>query len=301
MSAPASEKLVPIGAAVELLRDQYPDVTHSSLRFLEREGLISSSRTAGGHRLYTQGDIDRVLLIKSWQRQGRSLDDIRTLLESRSQLLDPTEISRQFLELALSSQLEEAASMILQGDRVGMEPQTLFFAVLQPALVRVGEEWASGAISVHQEKEISVLCRELVTEVTLRHTPDYPDGLLLLSACVEGEMHEIGLCMVNGLLRQRGHRVRYLGPDVATVFLIEAIESIAPDAVLLSSSVEVSFPGCLAAVQAIQDRWPNRQSPVILVGGEMAILRGKELTDAGAIPVKDVQTLDALDDLSSLN
>ena len=115
MSAPASEKLVSIGAAVELLRDQYPDVTHSSLRFLEREGLISSSRTAGGHRLYTQGDIDRVLLIKSWQRQGRSLDDIRTLLESRSQLLDPTEISRQFLELALSSQLEQAGRHDLAG------------------------------------------------------------------------------------------------------------------------------------------------------------------------------------------
>ena len=56
-----------IGEAVATLRLRYPSVTHSSLRFLEREGLVKSSRTGGGHRLYAPADLERVLLIKGWQ------------------------------------------------------------------------------------------------------------------------------------------------------------------------------------------------------------------------------------------
>ena len=47
-----TEELVSIGSVVSELQRSYPDVSHSSLRFLEREGLIASIRTPGGHRLY---------------------------------------------------------------------------------------------------------------------------------------------------------------------------------------------------------------------------------------------------------
>ena len=83
------------------------------------------------------------------------------------------------------------------------------------------------------------MCRELVTEVTLRHTPDYPDGLLLplrlrgRRNARDRPLHGQWACCGSAAI---GFAIS--GPDVATVFLIEAIESIAPDAVLLSSSVE---------------------------------------------------------------
>ncbi len=301
MSAPAPDDLVSIGAAVELLRNQFPDVSHSSLRFLEREGLLSSTRTSGGHRLYAQADIDRVSLIKMWQREGRSLDEVRELLEARSQLLDPAQLSRRFLELALASQLEHASQLILQADRVGMDPQTIFFSVLQPALVQLGEAWAAGKVHIHQEKEISVLCRELVTEITLRHAPDYPSESLFISACVSGERHEIGISMVNGLLRQRGFRVRYLGPDVATVFLLEAVESSRPDAVLLSSSVEESFGGCVEAVNAVRSSWPREGLPLVIVGGAMAEQKEAQLVGLGAVPVQDARVMLQIDDLLAAN
>jgi len=301
MSASASEQLMPIGAAVDFLRDRYPEVSHSSLRFLEREGLLSSTRTAGGHRLYAASDLDRVLLIKNWQHQGRSLDEIRGLLEELSQLPDPARLGQEFLNLGLASQLEQAGQLILRADRVGMDPEVTFFDILEPALVRLGEQWAAGTASVHQEKEISVLCRELVTEITLRHAPDFPSDQLFISACVPGERHEIGMCMVNGLLRQRGHRVRYLGPDVATVFLIGAIEANTPKAVLLSSSVEESFPGCLESVAAVNEHWPGGRPPLVIVGGEMAARHAQGLVDLGAVPVRDVRMMLRFDELLATN
>jgi hypothetical protein len=47
MSDHESADLVPIGPAVVELQRAYPDSTHSSLRFLERTGLLAPTRTPG--------------------------------------------------------------------------------------------------------------------------------------------------------------------------------------------------------------------------------------------------------------
>ena len=39
-----------IGAVLDLLRPEFPDVTISKIRFLEAEGLVTPQRTASGYR-----------------------------------------------------------------------------------------------------------------------------------------------------------------------------------------------------------------------------------------------------------
>lgn len=297
MTAAPTDQLVSIGAAVELLQTQFPDVTHSSLRFLEREGFVHSTRTAGGHRLYTPADIERITLIKRWQRQGSSLEEVRDLLRIRDSLRDVDRLSQEFLDLGLNSRLEDAARLILQADRAGLPPSTLFFEVLQPALIQLGDLWERGVASVHQEKEISVLSRELVTEITLHHAPDFPDGALYISACVMGEKHELGLCMVNGLLRQRGHRVRYLGQDVATEFLVDAVASNRPDSILLTATMEENTAGCFEAIDAIRSL-PGVHSVPILVGGEVARTHTAEIVSRGATPIPHSEMAEYLQKVS---
>jgi methanogenic corrinoid protein MtbC1 len=133
----------------------------------------------------------------------------------------------------------------------------------------------------------------------LRHAPDYPTGSRFVSACAPGERHEIGLAMVNGVLRQRGHFVRYLGPDVATVFLIEAVKANQPEAVLLSTSTEESFAGSLEAVSGVKAHWTGEHPPLVIVGGEMAARRAQEFVDMGAVPVRDVRMMLRFDELLS--
>ncbi len=58
-----------IGKVVALLQKEFPDLTSSSLRFLEKEGLLHPQRTPGGHRLYSDGDIARIRLIKHLQSE----------------------------------------------------------------------------------------------------------------------------------------------------------------------------------------------------------------------------------------
>jgi DNA-binding transcriptional MerR regulator len=57
-----------IGEVINLLRDEFPDVTVSKLRFLEGEGLISPPRSPSGYREFGPDDIERVRYILRQQR-----------------------------------------------------------------------------------------------------------------------------------------------------------------------------------------------------------------------------------------
>lgn len=281
---PESDALLSIGATVERLRPAFPEVSQSSLRFLEREGLIHSSRTAGGHRLYSDADILRISLIKTWQREGSSLDQVRERLALRDSLSNPALLSTQFLHLVEDDRLEEARKLVLDADRAGVSPATLFLEVLQPVLIRVGEDWASGAVAVYEEKAISEVCRELIAEISARHAPQFSDGPLLITACVEDERHELGLRMINGLLRQQGYRVRYLGADVSTAFLLDAVASYQPDAVLLSCGGDWSVDDCLEAVAGVKSLSSDSFHPEIIVGGRAIEHASKQVEELGARP-----------------
>lgn len=59
---------------------QRAGVTVSALHFYEREGLISSTRTTGNQRRYARDVLRRVAFIRTSQRVGVSLAEIREAL-----------------------------------------------------------------------------------------------------------------------------------------------------------------------------------------------------------------------------
>jgi DNA-binding transcriptional MerR regulator len=57
-----------IGAVLERLRPQFPDVTISKIRFLESEGLVQPARTPAGYRQFTAADVERLRFVLAAQR-----------------------------------------------------------------------------------------------------------------------------------------------------------------------------------------------------------------------------------------
>jgi len=57
-----------IGAVLDLLRPNFPDVTISKIRFLEAEGLVTPQRAASGYRRFTAYDCARLRFILTAQR-----------------------------------------------------------------------------------------------------------------------------------------------------------------------------------------------------------------------------------------
>ena len=70
MTAPDSPAFagMSIGAVLDLLRPDFPDVTISKIRFLEAEGLVTPQRSASGYRRFTAYDCARLRFILTAQR-----------------------------------------------------------------------------------------------------------------------------------------------------------------------------------------------------------------------------------------
>lgn len=76
-------KTMSIGVVLDRLREEFPDVTVSKIRFLESEGLITPQRTASGYRRFTDEDVERLRYILVTQRDNYlPLKVIREQLEA---------------------------------------------------------------------------------------------------------------------------------------------------------------------------------------------------------------------------
>jgi len=68
VAEPPRQKSVTIGAVCKALRQEFPDISISKIRYLEEQKLLSPRRTQGGYRLYTSSDIQRLRTILRLQR-----------------------------------------------------------------------------------------------------------------------------------------------------------------------------------------------------------------------------------------
>jgi DNA-binding transcriptional MerR regulator len=87
---PPRERLIRIGEVVRRLREEFPDVSISKIRFLEDEGLLNPQRTQGGYRLFSEDDVERLVTILRLQR-----DEFLPLRVIRDELAAPGAAERK--------------------------------------------------------------------------------------------------------------------------------------------------------------------------------------------------------------
>jgi DNA-binding transcriptional MerR regulator len=69
MSPRATRTYLSIGEVLSLLREEFPDVTISKIRFLEGQGLVSPERTSSGYRKFHEPDVERLRFVLRHQRE----------------------------------------------------------------------------------------------------------------------------------------------------------------------------------------------------------------------------------------
>ena len=97
-----SSDLLTIGEIVE--RSGFP---HSALRYYEREGLITASRTAGGQRRYRRSVLRRLAFVRAARSLGIGLDEVRSALDSLPAERTPTRTDWARLSRAWRGRLDE--------------------------------------------------------------------------------------------------------------------------------------------------------------------------------------------------
>jgi DNA-binding transcriptional MerR regulator len=66
--APSRSQRLTIGTVCSRLKDEFPEVSISKIRYLEDQGLLNPRRTQGGYRLFSEDDVERLETILRLQR-----------------------------------------------------------------------------------------------------------------------------------------------------------------------------------------------------------------------------------------
>ena len=78
-----------IGAVCRRLKEEFPDISISKIRYLEDQGLLQPQRTHGGYRLFAEDDVERLRKILRLQR-----DEFLPLRVIREELTAPGKARR---------------------------------------------------------------------------------------------------------------------------------------------------------------------------------------------------------------
>jgi DNA-binding transcriptional MerR regulator len=219
-----------VGVSPELLR-----------AWEERYGLLQPVRSAGGFRLYSASDEERVRSMRRHLGAGVSAAEAARL--ALAEAAQDTGEEAQFAWLArLSNELRAALDRLDEPgahatvDRLlaAFTLQTVLRDVFLPYLKELGERWEQGEANVAQEHFASNVLRGRL--LGLARGWGEGTGPRAVLACAPGELHDLPLIMFGLVLAGRGWRITYLGPDTPIATIQEALADVEPHLVVITAT-----------------------------------------------------------------
>lgn len=285
MSDNSSSEMLTIGQAVAILAREFPDVSVSSMRFLEREGLLSPQRKAGGHRLYSPDDLERARRIKQWQAERVPLKEIRHRLERVAQSRQASDIVAEMSNLLLkANDIPGTVRMLEELYDAGMPLMTICNDVLTPVLRSLGDEFGNHLIPVDVQMELDQHLIAFFSRVTVR-PENIPGSPVIVAACPPWERHDMPMRMLVALLIERGAAVHYIGAQVDSEFVRDAITRVSPDFVLVSLTVPPPAQAATWFKEIVSTLAPDQH---LLIGGigssALPIEQGTNVKILGLMP-----------------
>lgn len=226
------------------------------LRAWERRyQVVQPERSEGGHRLYSDADVDRLQLLGRLTRRGRQIgqlaelatdhladllrEDIAAEVRARPAVRGDgtSEGRRQELSARAWRAVErldpDALDRVLRRAALTLRVADYMDSFLLPLMQRIGEAWADTTLTPAHEHLATAVAARVTGWLMASFGPD-PDGPSLVIATPAGHRHELGAIAAAVIAAAEEWRVRYLGPDLPAEDIARAARQSDARAVALS-------------------------------------------------------------------
>jgi DNA-binding transcriptional MerR regulator len=255
-------------------------VSPELLRAWERRyGLLHPTRSAGGLRLYSTADVERVHAMRHHLGRGLAAAEAAALA-LRAEAAEPAAspaAARDELADALDDFDEPRAQAVLDRALAVTTVDSLLSEIVMPYLQDLGDRWERGEVSVAQEHFASGLLRGRL--LGLARGWGLGLGPTAILACLPGEQHDLGLIAFGLALRARGWRIVYLGPDAPLETVEEACRGLEPSLVVLHAVTGERVEPVVEQIRALARGYrvavggaaagANGLEDVLLLGGDV--------------------------------
>jgi methanogenic corrinoid protein MtbC1 len=232
-------------------------IAADTLRAWERRyGLPMPQRSAGGHRLYSQRDIETIKWLMKRQTDGLSISRAVDLWNEQiasgtdplaglgaSTFVSTMPVQYQAPDTTLDSlranwiraclEFSESAAEQILNQAFSMFPvEAVCLEVLRRGMSEIGESWYENRASVQQEHFASALAMRRL-DALLSASPAPTRNQTVLVGCPPGEWHTLTPLLLALLLRRRGLNVIYLGANVPADQFSATVKNIRANLVVL--------------------------------------------------------------------
>lgn len=236
------------------IASQLSGVAAATIRAWEkRYNVLSPERAENGHRLYSESDIEKLLILQQLTQHGVSIgkiaafsiDELKVMLKEKDltfvdifsakdkDVTDLEPIRNNILD-ALDSYKLDIISRELESAKNTLSVRDLAIEIIVPLFREIGIRSYDQRITIAQEHTLSAIVQFHMGQMIARHYVRHQlrPGLILLAA-PEGELHEIGLMAACLLCIEYSVNFLFLGKDIPAEAMAEAINQLRPTSVLL--------------------------------------------------------------------
>jgi methanogenic corrinoid protein MtbC1 len=282
------------------------------LRAWERRyNAVTPGRTDSKRRLYSDRDIERLVLLKRVTEAGRTIGQVAgwsdselrsTVQEDRAASIpsspgtsttipdDADELCRVALE-AIERMDAPQFQRTLDAASLTFSPPGLIEAVLVPVMRAVGDRWVDGMLGIAHEHMASAIVRNFLSGVVLSRAVSGTGPHIVVGTPAK-QLHELGSLVVAATAASTGWDVTYLGVDLPHTSVAAAARETDARAVALSITYPDDDPLLSEELRALRDGLPART--VLVVGGRAAAAYAEPLADSGALLLQDTASLRAI-------
>ena len=282
VKATETEKRHPIQVVV-----RRTGLTPDVLRVWEkRYGVVEPGRSQGGHRLYSDDDVERLMLLNRVTTAGRRISKVADLTTEELQSMAEEDATAVFVApetptVSLQSEPYLRASLAavnaldprelaagLMRATVALPAPMMIGEVVGPLLARIGEEWAHGRLSPGKEHLASGVIRRVLESIMNACAPDAEAPGIVVATPI-GQVHEFGALVVGAAAAALNWRVAYLGTSLPARDVAEVAASTGSKLIALSIVYPTDDPEVAAELRALREFAADGTR--IIVGGRGAL------------------------------
>ncbi len=203
-------------------------------------------------------------LDKGETKLSQSISTPDTYIITDGSFLD---LSGQYLNFILIKQRNKARQLILNKVESGIKIKDLYLHVFEPVQKEIGRLWQLGKITVADEHYATAVTQLIISEL---YTYIFQDKKKkkgkFAAACIQGELHEIGLRMITDICEIEGWDTFFLGTNSPSQSIVKFVESNRIDVLGLSVSLTPNLIHLEGLINSIRNN-PNLSNIKIITGG----------------------------------